>query len=355
MKHFIPLIILSYLFLSCNHGHEKPNNPSDAQSQISDNGIYYWKTRFNLNDYELRFLKEHDISRLYVKFYDVVLENNPCVDTLSIVPIATTRFESEFPDDIEVVPTVYITYDALAYLKGKDTKDIESYTQRILTRINAMISYHEIENVKEVQFDCDWTSSTSYIYESICRYTKKALNQQGRLFSITLRLHQMGLSKYYFPSADRGVLMLYNTGSFKNPNATNSILTHHDAEPYIRKHEVPFPVDYAYPTYSWNLLFRDNEFKCIVRDIDLTDSLLFQKSDYNKYTVLKDVVLSELSLKKGDVIRHENSDFKEIERVKSDLSRRHDMKNSRQLIYHLDSANLSKFSDDEIKYMLLAY
>ena len=149
--------------------------------------------------------------------------------------------------------------------------------------------------------------------------------------------------------------MLYNTGSFKNPNATNSILTYNDAAPYIKKHEVPFPVDYAYPTYSWNLLFRDNEFKCIARNIDLTDSLLFQKSDYNKYTVLRDIVLGELSLKKGDIIRHEVSEFKEIERVKSDLSRRHDMKNSRQLIYHLDSANLSKFSDDEIKYMLLAY
>jgi hypothetical protein len=209
--------------------------------------------------------------------------------------------------------------------------------------------------VKEVQFDCDWTSSTSYVYDSICRFAMMSLHQKGQLFSITLRLHQMKLSKYYFPSADRGVLMLYNTGSFKNPKATNSILTHQDAEPYIRKHQVPFPVDYAYPTYSWNLLFRDNEFKCIVRDINLTDSLLFQKSDYNKYTVLKDVALNELSLKKGDVIRHEDSDFKEIERVKSNLSRRHDMKNSRQLIYHLDSANLSKFTDDEIEYMLLAY
>ena len=55
------------------------------------------------------------------------------------------------------------------------------------------------------------------------------------------------------------------------------------------------------------------------------------------------------------MIRHETSEYKEIERVKSDLTRHHDMKNSRQIIYHLDSTNLSNYSDHEIKYMFLAY
>ena len=113
---------------------------SECTKEDSGRGIYFWKTKFTLNDYELRFLKDHDISRLYVKFFDVVLDNHSNDDTLSIVPIATTRFESEFPDDIEIVPTVYITYEALAHLKGKDIKDIDSYTQRILTRIGAMLS-----------------------------------------------------------------------------------------------------------------------------------------------------------------------------------------------------------------------
>ena len=149
--------------------------------------------------------------------------------------------------------------------------------------------------------------------------------------------------------------MLYNTGSFKNPNSTNSILSYNDAEPYIRRHEVPFPVDYAYPTYSWCLLFRNNEFKCIVRDIDLMDPSLFQKSDYNRFVVRKDTLIGNLQMRKGDIVRQETSEFKEIERVKSDLSRRHDMKHSRQIIYHLDSANLSNYTDHEIKYMLLAY
>ena len=157
------------------------------------------------------------------------------------------------------------------------------------------------------------------------------------------------------PPADRGVLMLYNTGSFKNPKSSNSILTYNDAQPYISKHKIPFPVDYAYPTYSWSLLFRDNEFKCIVRNLDLNDEGLYQKSDYNKFIVQKDTLIAGNRLLKGDMIRHETAEFKEIERVKSYLSSRHDIKNSRQIIYHLDSTNLSKYSDDEIKYIYMAY
>ena len=149
--------------------------------------------------------------------------------------------------------------------------------------------------------------------------------------------------------------MLYNTGSFKNPDCINSILSYADAAPYIKKHKILFPVDYAYPTYSWCLLFRNHEFKSIVRNIDLTDSLAFIKSDFNKYVVQKDTIINLMQFNKGDVVRHETSEFREIERVKSDLSRRHNMIDSRQIIYHLDSANLSNYTDDEIKYMLMSY
>ena len=353
MKKILTFIILFSAFVSCVETH---SSPTENNNEVpSYKGIYYWKTIFKLSDYELDFLKKHEISRIYVKMFDVALQNDSPDDTLSVIPIATTRFESPIPEGIEIVPTVYITYEALSHLKGKDREYLDSYAQRILTRVDAMISYNEIQKVREVHFDCDWTSNTSYAYRCICEYAKRNINKNGRKFSITLRLHQMDLEKYQFPSADRGVLMLYNTGSFKNPNSTNSILSYNDAEPYIRRHEVPFPVDYAYPTYSWSLLFRNNEFKCIVRGVDLRESSLFQKSDYNRFFVQKDTLIGNLQLRKGDIVRHETSEFKEIERVKSDLSRRHDMKNSRQIIYHLDSTNLSNYSDHEIKYMLLAY
>ena len=204
MKQILMFVILMAALFSCQ---QSPDNSNTITSfDVSSNGIYYWKTRFCLDDYELDFLKRYEISRIYVKMFDVALQNDSQDDTLSVIPIATTRFESPIPEGIEIVPTVYITYEALSHLRGKDREYIESYAKRILTRVDAMISYNEIQNVREVQFDCDWTSNTSYAYRCICDYAKRNLNKNGRKFSITLRLHQMGLENYRFPSADRGVL-----------------------------------------------------------------------------------------------------------------------------------------------------
>lgn len=351
MKKIVALFILLSSLIACTDG---PGvNVRDVELSQTERGIYFWKTKFALNDYEEEFLRTHKVSKLYIKMFDVALQKDPGNDTLSIVPIATTRFGSSIPERVDVIPTVYITYDALLHLSRQNLSYQESYVRRILTRIDAMSSYNNLPNVKEVQFDCDWTSTTSYDYYVICKIAKKILNSNGKQFSITLRLHQMDDDR--IPPADRGVLMLYNTGSFKNPKSSNSILTYNDAQPYISKHKIPFPVDYAYPTYSWSLLFRDNEFKCIVRNLDLNDEVLYQKSDYNKFIVQKDTLIAGNRLLKGDMIRHETAEFKEIERVKSYLSSRHDIKNSRQIIYHLDSTNLSKYSDDEIKYIYMAY
>lgn len=351
MKKILALTILLLSLMSC--AQDQGADVRNVELSKIERGIYYWKTKFSLNENEEDFLKIHNVSKLYIKMFDVALQKDPGNDTLSLVPIATTRFASQIPESVDVVPTVYITYDALIHLVGKDDLYKESYVRRILRRIDAMSSYNELPRVQEVQFDCDWTSNTAYGYYQICSIAKRILNSNGKLFSITLRLHQM--DDDLIPPADRGVLMLYNTGSFKNPNSSNSILAYKDAQPYIGKHEIKFPVDYAYPTYSWSLLFRENEFKCIVRNLDLKNETLYKKSDYNKFIVQKDTLIAGTQLQKGDMIRYETAEFKEIERVKSYLSKYHDMRNSRQIIYHLDSTNLSKFSDDEIKNIYMVY
>lgn len=359
MKRYLILTFLIASLASCaprsgsNVPSSSPTERTATDSTLSGNSIYYWKTVFSLNDYEKDFLQKHDISRLYIRLFDIALQTQDAQDTLALVPVGTIQFKDSVPENMEVIPTVYITYEGLRQLDEMRYNECESYVDRILRRVENMVSFHELPYVREVQFDCDWTESTLWTYHHICEYAKKKLNSKGLKFSITLRLHQM--DDYYSMPADRGVLMLYNTGSFKNPNATNSILTYNDAEPYIGKHRIKYPVDYAYPTYSWSLLYRNNVFKCIIRNIDLSDSRYYEKTDYNKYRVIKDTKVGDLSLTKGDIIRHETSEFKEIERVKSDLSRKHDMKNSRQIIYHLDSTNLSNYTDDEIEYMLMAY
>ena len=42
-----------------------------------ENAVYYWKTRFDLDDQETAFLKENGIRRIYLRYFDVDYEKNP--------------------------------------------------------------------------------------------------------------------------------------------------------------------------------------------------------------------------------------------------------------------------------------
>ena len=48
------------------------NEPNKRAEHVPANGIYYWKTIFDLNETERNFLKEHHVKRLYLRFFDVV-------------------------------------------------------------------------------------------------------------------------------------------------------------------------------------------------------------------------------------------------------------------------------------------
>ena len=115
------------------------------------NSIYHWKTTFNPINSELAFLRKHNVKRLYLRFFDVALDNHWLEGELYPVPIATTVFRQVPPADMEIVPTVYITLEVLRQTNVK-TADLAN---RIVTRILAMATRHKIGNINEVQFDYD--------------------------------------------------------------------------------------------------------------------------------------------------------------------------------------------------------
>ena len=126
------------------------------------------------------------------------------------------------------------------------------------------------------------------------------------------------------PDIDYGVLMLYNTESLQNPKVENSIISSKAVAEYMRHARSDKHLDFAYPTYEWTLWFNDGKFMGIVSAGDTA-------------TV------------KGD-LRHERSDFREIMETKRILKQ--ELRDidypSSTIIYHLDSTNLSKYSNDEI-------
>ena len=312
----ISVALASLMFFSgCGH-----RGIDRAYNTEKHNSIYYWKTTFDISPTEMEFLKKHDIERLYVRMFDVAIEQNLLSETKEVVPIATTKFVSEVPTNLELVPVTYITIDALRAMEGKEY----DFATLIVERLLAMSSYNNCGEIKEIQLDCDWTSTTKSSYIRLCQRVKDLLHFKGIDLSITIRLHQLQEAA---PPADRGVLMLYNTGALKNPDTTNSILNINDVKPYIKSKKYSLPLNYAYPTFGWGVKFVNGKFVSIVSEESRPTS-------------------------KEERIRHERTTSIEILDVKRLVESKLGKPERGNIIYHLDDSQLKNYTDDEIAKIL---
>ena len=317
MKHLPRLLLLIVATMAMTNCGQRSDTPNDG---VKQNSSYYWKTTFDISPAEMDFLESHDIKRLYVRMFDVAREQDLLSGTTEIVPIATTKFVSAIPAGIEIVPVTYITIEALRAMNGKE----EEFATLIVERLLAMASYNNCGTTKEIQLDCDWTSSTKESYYKLCRAVRKELASSGIELSITIRLHQMQETP---PRVDRGVLMLYNTGALKDPSTSNSILHIADVKPYLRPSKYKIPLDYAYPAFGWGVKFDNNKFVAIV--------------SHDEHTV-----------KNNEYIRHERPTAAEITTVKELVEKAFGKPSRGNILYHLDETQLKNYTDDEINQIL---
>lgn len=342
----IALILLVFTLFSCQ-GKREGENTSEKHMEPSchteTNAIYFWKTVCTLNSADRKFLDDNNIQRAYVRFFDIVPDTSPLA-VEEIIPNASLQMKDSLPVS-EIVPTIFITQDALNRMDGK----YNIWADKIVTRVRAMCSYNELPEPEEIQLDCDWTEDSQNNFFELCREVKECLTQQDptALLSATIRLHQLSQEA---PPVDYGVLMLYNTGSFRNISEKNSILSKETVEPYLKNlPSYPLHLDIAYPTYSWQLLFHNNQFVGIIRQELSENDEALQNIDGSHVKVVKDVLIGDLHLKTGDVIRVERSDFNTIKEVKDLVDKLLQSKPHSNIIYHLDSKNLSNYTEDEIK------
>lgn len=320
------------------------------------NSVYYWKTVLRLDSAGQAFIRRHDIGRIYLRMFDVTEdEYAPAGSPYRAVPNASLRIDhdqyrllTDSLADIEFVPVVYITLDALKAMRYHE----DELASNIVTRVRNMCSYNALPGVQELQLDCDWTSTTEHSFFSLCRSVRQSIDTLGlpwRLSS-TIRLHQLARKA---PPVDRGVLMVYNTGSFNDPDASNSIIDPADVRPYM-KHLAGYPLrlDAAYPTYSWQLLFRKRRFIGLMSGVSVQDTAQFALTGTNSYTARRDIPYRSRMILKGDVVRQESSAPGDILTVKAMIDRQLSGRPHSSILYHLDTDNLSKYSSDEIDSIL---
>jgi len=319
------------------------------------NSVYYWKTVFHLDSADRAFINKHDIGRIYMRMFDVAHDNGAGTIENRTYPNATIRFDyddfyllKDSLDDLEFVPVVYITLDAMKAMENHEGV----LASNIVTRIRNMCSYNAIHNVEELQLDCDWTKSTRQSFFTLCDSVRQDIEELGlpwRLSS-TIRLHQLSQDP---PPVNNGVLMVYNTGSFNDPDAQNSIIDAKDVAPYMKYlSRYPLHLDVAYPTYSWQLLFHKRSFVGLISGLNLNDSVRYTYIGNNSYEAKCDIPYKNMIINKGDIIREETSPFNDIAKVRAMIEDRLSNRSHSNILYHLDTNNLSNYSSDEIDKIL---
>ncbi|MBP5696999.1 MAG: hypothetical protein J6X11_10210 [Treponema sp.] len=339
MKKIMPIVVLANICL-CMASLFCTGCKKDQV--LSERSMYFWKSNFKLDQEEKSFVKKHNVKKIYAKFFDVVESNSGEVDDYKLSPIATLKFEDELPKDVQIVPVVFISENCW---KSNSRYYFKYELPKLLSyRVLQMCETHDIP-VKEVQIDFDWTETNREDYYEMLEALRKTLAEKNVALSVTVRLHQLRMEE---PPCDSGVLMLYNTGNFRDINCKNSILSYEDASPYIKNlSSYKLPLRLAFPNFSWYLCFKGNEFAAISYNVDTGDKKSFKDKGDGSFSVLKETYLKNCSLTEGDTIRYVKADFEEISKVLEEIKQVDKDLAGNNIIFDLNSRNLKNLGGSE--------
>ena len=99
---------------------------------------------------------------------------------------------------------------------------------------------------------------------------------------------------------------------------------------------------------AWGMLMEERNFRVILHEVNFSDTLRYKKMTGGNYLVLQEHYLENHHIRKGNIIRLENSTFSEIMRVKRLIASKMASESGNTVLYHLDSLNLSMFEEKEI-------
>ena len=330
---WLPLLLIS--FFSCN---EK------IQERQIERSFYYWKSVLNLTNFEKQKLDSLKVKTIYLKFFDVDW------DEITKAPVPVAKLQAareELQGGITIIPVVFITNECIQKI---DSSQIEKLAENIDKLIFEIRNANGFDSIPEIQIDCDWTAATKEKYFLLLNNIKH--KTQNTKLSCTIRLHQVKyVAKTGVPPVDRGLLMCYNMGNLKDPATKNSILETEELKKYISNlTNYPLLLDVAFPLFDWKVLYRNNFYTGLIQN--LPENVFrnsFSTKTENRYRILKDTLLEGYELRKGDMIRDEQSDINEVLAAASEISKHLKNTQARVSLYHLDSVILSKYTTHELE------
>ena len=270
---------------------------ASPEKEITEDGnaVYYWRTELRLDSTERAFLRQHQIKKVYCRYFDVVMRDG------EPMPNATLSFRDPLPDGVELIPTVFITEDCMH-------KPHPGLAEKLVKRIVQMNETNDINGVGEIQIDCDYTARSRQVYYDFLKEISRSspFTSHFSLLSTTIRLHQLQMR---VPPADYGVLMLYNTGDPRRFAERNPVLDIHDVAPYLRYlADYQLPLAAAYPVYLWQ---RNIHGVRVEHFVEASEILRVKKAVERERPALRHLILT-YHLDRENINRYQLKTYEEI-------------------------------------------
>lgn len=317
LSKIILSFFLSFVLISCR---------TKTHTPVS---FYYWKQGYALSKPQQDLLNQCETKRLYVKFFDVVLDEQQQAKP-------TSKIDFQEQPNMEVVPCVFIQNEV--FEQTHDTKRLAKKVAKLILEITA----HQQLKVHEVQIDCDWTKGTKDAYFRFLETMKSELGTKE--LACTIRLHQIKYQESSgVPPVKKGLLMCYNMDDIDKVTTPNSILSSKVFQQYITENAAyPIKLDLALPIYQWGLVFRLGKLGVIVNDLSLKElqGSPFLQVDKNTFLVKENTTIRETNVCKGDLIRHEASSTKELFKLANILTQTN-LTFEQVIFYHLSQEHIS--------------
>ena len=302
--------------------------------------FYYWKTIFKLSQTEKEILKDNNVTKLYIRYFDIGLHPK----TQEPIPISPVHFQENM-DAFNVVPVIFIKNKVML----QTNLDIDDLAQKTIRLVAEMNNKNKIAS-NEIQIDCDWTLESKGNYLKFVEVFKKLSHKK---LSATIRLHQVKyFNKTKIPNVDSGVLMYYNMGSIA-PDSLNSIYSQKIAIRYLKSlKKYPLRLDFALPIYSWGVHIRNQ--KVIGLRSKLSVSELKKDKNFEQLSAI--FFMAKQSTYKNGVFYEEN-DWLKIEAISSedlkemaeDLNKNLGQTPNEIIFYDLDEFNIKNYEKNIFK------
>ncbi len=351
---FVFLLLLSLAFNSC----------LDSETE-AERSCYYLQNKSYLDIDEVKFLKQHAIHKLYAKIVDIdwsdaygaipVSENN-----LNIMKESANIYDALH---LNIVPVVSITNKTFL---SADSTNLHLVAMRIIKKCmqthdsadvrsgsNQLAFYAKAHFPTEIQFDCDWTESTSKSYFRFLEEVKK-LMPDSIIVSATIRLHQYKYTaEMGVPPVDRGMLMLYNTSDPGKYETANSIFNYEKASAYFTTNKkYAIPLDVVLPAFSRSLVFRDHQLYQVVNEVpesQLSEPGFLQQESNGFFTVKKDTVFNNILLRAGDEIKPEAMSINDLNKAAELAHKAINSKNYSLAFLGISKDSVNKSDNNEIE------